>query len=437
MKRPAGVLADRSYLLFLTARAVSVAGYAVTAIALPLLMFGLTNSAFLTALIAALEVVPYLLFGLLAGAVADRVNRRRLMLTCQAVSGAALASIPLTHAFAALTAEHLLGTAAITATCFVWFDAASFGALPVLVRRDQLAAANSTLFTTATLIEVAVPAAAGFLIAAVGPAPTISFEALTYCLAAALIWHIPRSLGGARPADTTAANSTPSPSGQHSSRQATGELFNDIREGLTFLRHHELVRTLTLVGFGNSVTGGAVQALLVVYAIDALNLSSSDWQLGVLYSAAALGALAASLLLPTLTRRVPVGWITIAALTLNPVLVLALAAAPTLTVALPMYFLWATTWMLTIINGITTRQLATPDHLQSRVNTTARMIAWGGAPLGAAVGGVLAQATNIRLAYAILTCAVSASATQAWLSPLRRSTSIDSADLINALPQAS
>ena len=422
-----GVLADRSYRLFLTARAVSVAGYAVTAIALPLLMFELTDSALLTALVTALEVVPYLLFGLLAGAVADRVNRRRLMLTCQAISGSALVSIPIADSLDALTASHLLATATTTATCFVWFDAATFGALPALVPRDQLAAANSTLFTTATLIEVAVPAAAGFFIAAVGAAPAISVEALTYGLAAGLIWHIPRPLGGERSADSTSAD-THGATGHSSTLLALATLGTDIREGLSFLRHHELVRALTLVGFGNSVTGGAVQALLVVYAIDALDLTGRTWQLGVLYSAAALGALAASLLLPTLTRTFPIGWITIAALSANPALVLGLAAAPTLTVALPVYFLWAATWMLTIINGITARQLATPDHLQSRVNTTARMIAWGGAPLGAAAGGVLAQAASIRIAYAILACGVAASATHSWLSPLRQRAFANAAD---------
>ncbi|MGL5824730.1 MAG: MFS transporter [Nocardioides sp.] len=312
-----------------------------------------------------------------------------------------------------LSAVHVLAAAAIVATCFVWFDAGAFGALPALVGRERVVAANSAVFAAATLAEVSFPAVAGLLIATVGPTLAIGADAASYLLAAVLLWRIPSRFqheqlqGGAR-------------STSRDLRVVTRRTASDIREGLVFLWHNNTVRALSLLGFGNSVTGGAVTGLIVVYAVQGLNLGTSDWRMGALFTASALGGFLASLFLPRLTRVMPIGWITIGSLTANPVLLIALAITPSLGIALPIYLLWAATWVLTIINGISTRQLATPDHLQSRVNTTARMIAWGGTPFGALLGGFVAETTSVRTAYVAMSAAVAASAVLAWISPLRR-----------------
>lgn len=405
---PLSLRHDRSFVLFLSSRTVSVAGYAVTAVALPLLVLQLTGSAFLTALVAAVEVVPYLVFGLVAGALADRVDRRRLMVGCHVIAALALATIPVASAAGVLTAGQVLTVALVTSTCFVWFDAASFGALPALVGRDRIVAANSAVFTSATLVELSFPVVAGILIATIGPALAIGVDAVSYCLAAVLLWWIPLGMQGA-PRQKAEADGSP-----------VRRVVKDIREGLTFLWHNDLVRSLSLYGFGNAVSGGAVTALLVVYGVRELGLSTSDWRLGTLFGAAALGGLSASLMLPRLVRAFPVGWISIGALTAHPVLLVAVAIAPSLAVALPLLVLWAGSWLLAIINGISARQLVTPDHLQGRVNTTARMIAWGGAPVGALIAGVIAQTSSVQTAYLVMPLAVAVSAALAWRSPLRR-----------------
>jgi hypothetical protein len=72
------------------------------------------------------------------------------------------------------------------------------------------------------------------------------------------------------------------------------------------------------------------------------------------------------------------------------------------------------------INGITLRQELTPDRLQSRVNTTARMLGWGGYPLGALIGGGLAQVLPIRVTLLVMGTPVAAAALLGWRSPLRR-----------------
>ncbi len=192
-----------------------------------------------------------------------------------------------------------------------------------------------------------------------------------------------------------------------------------MREGLRFLGHQRVVRALTLLGFGNSFTSGAVYGLLVVYAVRAIGLSSDSAAIGVLFAAAAAGALAASASLHLLVKRVPVTWLSLIGLSLNAVFVLALAANGSFGFGVVLLALWQAANSLVIVNGISLRQTVTPEHLQGRVNTAARMVAWGGQPFGAAVAGVLATSLNVQAALAICAAAAGLSAIVGFTTPLR------------------
>lgn len=96
-----------------------------------------------------------------------------------------------------------------------------------------------------------------------------------------------------------------------------------------------------------------------------------------------------------------------------------MALATNLPLALALLLASQYTQTLVIINGITLRQRLTPDRLQGRVNVTARMIAWGGQPFGAAIGGVIAYRFSISTTYLLLTAGIATSAVLLWCSPLR------------------
>ncbi|WP_350278538.1 MFS transporter [Kribbella sp. HUAS MG21] len=398
------LLRDRAFVLFLLARTVAVIGSAITAVALPLLVFQVTSSPMLTSLVTAVQVVPYLLFGLIAGAMADRLPRRPLMLACQAASAAALLSVPVASWLGELTAPHAVGVAAVVATSFVWFDAGAFGALPALVGTDRVVPANSMVWMVTTLAGLGGPVLGGLLVALVGAAQALSFDAGAYVVAGALLALIGRSFDAGGP------------------KRERQTLRTDIKAGLAFVWQQPVVRSLTLLGVGNSLTGGAVSALLVVFAVQDLGLSEDGRGVGFLFAIVAAGAFFAALALPRLTARWPLGWISIAALTINPVALLLTAIAPSLPWATIPLLLWSFTNTLTIINGIAARQLVTPLDLQARVNTTARMVAWGGTPLGALIAGALAESAGARPAYAVMSVAVLTSAVLAWRSPLRSRT---------------
>jgi hypothetical protein len=234
----------------------------------------------------------------------------------------------------------------------------------------------------------------------------MAVDAATYLFGAAALLLVPRSLGGGGAAAKDGG--------------ALARTAAEVREGIAFLWREPLVRALTLLGFGVSFCGGCVTGLLVVYAVEGLGLAADDGRIGLLFTAAAVGSLAAALALPRLSRRFPGPTLSLAGLQLDVLLVLAVALAPTLPVALALLAAQSAAHVLVVLNGITLRQLATPDELQARVNTTARMIAWGGTPFGAVVGGLVAESAGVRVAFLAAAGGVGISAAAAWFSPLRR-----------------
>ena len=138
-----GLLRDPDFLRYLLGRMLSGAGNVATLLALPVLVYRASDSASLTALVAACEAAPYLLFGLFAGALTDRWNRKRVMIAADLASTALLLTIPLAHLLAEVTVPHVLAVAFLGPTVGVFFDGAVFGAVPMLVGRDRIAAANS------------------------------------------------------------------------------------------------------------------------------------------------------------------------------------------------------------------------------------------------------------------------------------------------------
>ena len=397
------VFRDRSFRLFFTARTVAVAGAAVTGVAMPVLVFDISRSPFLTSLSAAGTVLPYLVFGLVAGAVADRVNRRTVILCAQALAAIALASIPAAQSLGVLTAWHAVGVSICIGTCFVWFDAAAFGALPALVGRQGIPAANSALWTAGTLIDVAFPAVAGVLVASIGPAYALGADALAYVVAALAMGSIGASFSVTPVASATSRSS----------------IARDIREGLTFLWRSRLLRALTGVGFVNSLTQGAVTALLVVYASERLGISTSSPMIGALWTAVSVGGVVGAVVLPRLPAQWPVGSITIGSLTVAPVVLFLVATTESTVVAIAALGVYSGCATITILNGIGARQRLTPDHLQGRVNTTARMVAWGGSPVGALVAGAIAGSWDVGAAYLVACAFALVSAVFAWVSALR------------------
>ncbi|MBA3823063.1 MAG: MFS transporter [Ktedonobacterales bacterium] len=147
--------ADRAFRIYWLARAISISGSTITLVVLPILVFQVTGSAWQTALLTTLESLPYLLAGLFAGALADRAERRRVLVITSLLDAALMGSIPLATVTGHLTLMQIFVVAFLAHAVFVWFDAADFGALPTLVGRERIMAANSAVAGMGTVIGIA------------------------------------------------------------------------------------------------------------------------------------------------------------------------------------------------------------------------------------------------------------------------------------------
>ena len=194
-----------------------------------------------------------------------------------------------------------------------------------------------------------------------------------------------------------------------------GRIRTDIAEGLRFVWHHPVIRTMTLSVFCACLTWGGTCSLLVVYASRALHLAHADVRLGLLYSAGELGGLISVVAVPVLVKRQAIGRLMAAFLAANVAAVALLAVAPSYGWALVLYCAYELVYLMVTSTGITVRQMLSPDHLQARVNTAGRLIAYGGQPVGALLGGLLAEVLPIRLTFAVLALAVAVGAALAGM----------------------
>lgn len=396
---------DPVFVRYWVARTVSLVGSATSRVILPVLVYDRTRSAALTGLISAAQFGPYLVFGLVAGAAADRVDRRRVMVGAEVLSAVLLLTVPVAAALGMLSTGHLLAVAFLAGSLYVWFDAANFGALPTIAGRARLPAAVAAVSTSSTVADVAGPLLVGALLVALAPATALLGNAGALAVSALLLLTLPTRA-------TRRATGAPPP----------GALGGEVLTGLRFLWGEPLIRWMTLLAAGLGLTTGTVLGLLVVYADEGLGLQPRDPQVSLLYAALAAGGLAGSLLVPRLVGIVPPGRAMLLTLAVNLAALLGLAAVGSVGGAAVLLAVFALGYVSYTLLSITLRQQLTPDELSGRVNTTARMLAVGAQPLGALVGGALVTVIGIRPTLVAMAAGVLASAVLGWFSPVRHAT---------------
>lgn len=386
-------------------------GSMVTLVALPVLVYRLSGSTFLTALVSALEAVPYLAFGLLSGALSDRWDRRGMMVGADLVAAGLMGSVPVAYWLGLLTVPHVLVVAFAAPAATVFFDGANFGALPVLVGRDRIAEANAAVWGAATVVEMVTPAAVGIALAVVSPATLIAVDALSFAASAFFVRAITRLL---QDPDRLRARFT------------KGAMRRDIREGLVFLVRHPGVRTMTMIGTLQCMAGGGFVALNVIWCDRVLGIGTSGLEFGLVFSAWGVGGIIATTALPRLLRRTSAARIALGALPVSAVIGIATPFAHWWVLAALGVFGWSVAYMLFAVNSISYRQQVTPEHLLGRVNTAGRMLSWGlGWTSGAFLGGALASLVEVQHAMSAMAALALVGCVVAWTSPLRSASSVE------------
>jgi MFS family permease len=388
-----------AFLRWATADTINAAGTAISAVVLPILVYERTGSPAQTGLVAGLRVVPYLCFGLIAGPAADRFDRKRLLVVATLSEGLVMATIPIVDAISQVSVIQVYAVTVVAAVCFVFSDAAAFGALPALVGPEHLARANGVLSTAGSVALIAAPPLGAVLTGWIGAAPAVWVDVATFLTASATIATIPGRF--------------------RTTHAVTATIRAQARAGMRFIGRHRLLLTLLIVGFANSLAFGAILGQLVVYADRALGLPDGDARVGALFTAGAVGSLVTGVVFGRVftTDRVP--RITPSGLAAAGVIAAGLAATSSFVLAFILYTAFTAAIQLVIVTGITYRQLASPDQLVSSVNVIGRMVAWGGQPFGALLGGLVAQVAGVRwtCAFAAIVFAVAAVAAALLLRP--------------------
>ncbi len=349
---------------------VSNLGDGIALSAGPLLVASLTRDAFLVALAATVQWLPPLLFGLVAGALTDRLDRRRIVISVDLARAAVVAVLTLAVATDHVSIAGVLVTLFVLSTAEVFADNSSQTLLPMLVARADLTVANSRLQTGfITLNQLAGPPLGAALFTA-GAAWAFGAQAVVVALGAVLVSRVALSrAGGEQPRGT--------------------RMRHDIAEGFRWVLHHPAVRTLVLTIFTFNITFGAAWSVLVLYATRRLGLGEVGF--GLVTTVSALGGLAGTVSYGWITRRVSLGNIMRVGLVIETLTHLALALTTSPKVALPVFFVFGAHAFVWGTTSITVRQRAVPAPLQGRVGSVNLVGVYGGLVIGSGIGGGLAQ----------------------------------------------
>ncbi|MCX4515545.1 MFS transporter [Streptomyces sp. NBC_01619] len=401
---PGGPLRTRDFRMLLAGAAAGQLGAHVTLVALPLVaVLVLDASAFQVGLLTAAETAAFLLIGLPAGALTDRMRKRPLMIGADVVRAAVMASIPVAALAGVLTMAQLYAVALISGVATVFFDVAHQSYLPQILPRKQLVAGNGALETVRSTAQVTGPGIGGGLVQLAGAHLAVIADAIGYALSALFI------LGIERPEER------PAPSN-------SGSLRKDIGEGVRFVIGHPLLRVIALTtGLANLCTA-VLMATQTVHLVRVVGLQPGG--LGLVLSASAVGGLLGALCAGRLAARVgQARLIWLSALATGPFAVLwPLAGHGVGGAVLFAAGSGAVSFGAVVYNvaQVSFRQALCPPRLLGRMNATLRFLMWGTLPLGALLGGALAESFGPRTALAWCAAGFLAVPLPLLLSPLRR-----------------
>jgi MFS family permease len=374
-----------------TASAASNLADGVLWVVVPLLATALTRSPALVAGVTLAQRLPWLLFALPAGALADRLDRRRTMFNVELLRVVVIG---------ALTAATITGTASIWllyAGAIVLgvgetlYDTAAQSAITAIVPKDELAKANGRLYAAEMTANTLVGPPLGGLLAGItvagavwaGYAIGLGASALLFGLAAGLIALLTGSF-------------KPERSGGRTSMRA------DVMEGLRYLGGHSVLRTLAIMTGVQNLAFSSFMSVFVLYAVgpgSAMGLPTSAY--GLLMTAMGIGGVVGSLATERALRYVSRGTVLGISLFAGALFV----GVPALTAGVVPITTGFLIGSVTIVSWnvvtVSLRQSITPDHLLGRVNAGYRLLAWGSMPLGAALGGFLGEQFGLRATFAV------------------------------------
>ncbi|HEX4906132.1 MAG TPA: MFS transporter [Acidimicrobiales bacterium] len=355
--------------LFL-ASTISNLGDGVLLAALPLVARRLTDDPLTISAVSAAATAPWLLFGLTAGAIVDRVHRVRLMVAVDVARAALLAGFALLVVSDRTSIALLAVLVALIGIGETLFDTAAQSVVPAVVSGDRLEAANGRLFGAQLAANGFVGPPMGAALFAVAAGWPLALDAMTFAVSAALLWGVRRH--------------TPVPTSP-----ATSTLRADVREGLSWLWADPGIRAFAIGAATINLAHTAVMAIAVLFVRDELGAGATSF--GLTLTGAAVGGLTGTVVAPWVVRRVGRRRAVIGAIAaFGAGLLVAGTASTVVATASGLAVLGAAGEVWNVV-AVSYRQARVPDRLLGRVMASYRVLAYGAMPVGALAGGALAR----------------------------------------------
>jgi MFS family permease len=388
---------NRDFLLLWLGQSLSSVGGEATTLALPLLALALTGSPVQAGLVVALNKLASLLLLLPSGALIDRMDRKRLMLGCDAIRAVAVASIPAALLLGHLTILQLNVFALVTGACAAGFSTANIACLPRVVPPEQLSDAVARREASEGVVTLLGPPLGGALYAAARALPFVA-DAISYVASLSGLALIQTPFQGDR-------------------RAARRSLAHELHEGLAWVWRQRLVRFMAGVygGFGLLFSGTPLCVIVL-----AQRRGASPAMIGAIFGLGGVGGVLGALIAPSVRRRVPFG-------RLIPLLHWGYA------VLWPLYALVPTPLLMGLVEAATLtndqvydvtwpsyRMALIPDVLQGRVTSALRLASSITQPIGLLLTGVLIQRIGPAATLYLTSGGIALLALAVTLSPVVR-----------------
>ncbi len=397
------------FLMIWSAATVSIVGSQVTLIAIPFMALTMLHaSVFQVSLLAAVEMVPFLLFTLPAGAWLDRVRRRPVLIGADIVRGFVLLSIPAAYLSNTLSLPQLFVVAFATGTATAFFDVADQSYLPAIVEREDLVEGNARLQVSNSIAQIGGPTLGGNLIAAFAAPVAILVDALSFFVSGAFMSAVRRR--EAKPSRRTDAAGRPVP------------MHSEIGEGLRYVLGNPLLRPIAACTGTSNLFAAALFGVFPVLIWNELRLPPAFY--GTVMGIASVGFLVGAALSDRATRIIGLGPTIVASAAVGaPAFLLMVLTPSDLAIAAITlgvgWFLAGLSQVVYNVAQLSLRQAITPPELQSRMNATMRFVVWGTIPIGFVMGGILATIMPVRVALILAALACATSFLPVLFSPLR------------------
>ena len=368
-----------SYRWLMTSSWASNVGDGIGLAAGPLLVASRTDNPTLVAMAALLQRLPWLLFGLYAGAQVDRLDRRRVVMAADGIRVVVLALL----CVAVLTDR--AGVTVVLAAMFLLGTAETFGdtatpaLLPMVVDKRDLGLANSRIFAGAITANQLVGPPIGAFLFALGTALPFVTQAVCIALGVVLVSRVVLPTVSREPEDRPVG------------------VVAEIREGVRWVWQHPPVRTLALTILTFNITWGCAWSVLVLYSRDRLGLGEVGF--GLITTVTAAGGLVGTAAYGWIERRVSLAWVMRGVLLVETLVHLALALTTDAGLALVWFFLFGAEAFIWGTTSTSVRQRAVPSAMQGRVGSVYMLGVMGGLVVGAALAGPLAHLWGITAPF--------------------------------------